>query len=216
MSAGRRAALPQAGYAMPRRLFISEDECRVRLFPEDGGRPADIDLSVLPVPPQLQAWFAGAVAGVTGPGGTRRSLRSGLDTLSILKRFTRFLAGLDQPPQSPDQLTAAHVSGFILAGGAALHRDIPALRSILRFAQDPPAGFAARLAQASVPTTDMPAVSYSPDEYQRIIAAARSQLRAAATRIASGRAELAAWRTGLIGQAAEAGPVGSSEAARSR
>ncbi len=203
MSAGRRAALPQAGYAMPRRLFISEDECRVRLFPEDGGRPADIDLSVLPVPPQLQAWFAGAVAGVTGPGGTRRSLRSGLDTLSILKRFTRFLAGLDQPPQSPDQLTAAHVSGFILAGGAALHRDIPALRSILRFAQDPPSGFAARLAQASVPNTDMPAVSYSPDEYQRIIAAARSQLRAAATRIASGRTELAAWRAGLIGQAAE-------------
>ena len=158
---------------------------------------------MLPVPPQLQAWFAGAVAGVTGPGGTRRSLRSGLDTLSILKRFTRFLAGLDQPPQSPDQLTAAHVSGFILAGGAALHRDIPALRSILRFAQDPPSGFAARLAQASVPNTDMPAVSYSPDEYQRIIAAARSQLRAAATRIASGRTELAAWRAGLIGQAAE-------------
>ena len=203
MSAGRRAALPQAGYAMPLRLFISEDECRVRLFPENGGRPADIDLSVLPVPPQLQAWFAVAVAGVTGPGGTRRSLRSGLDTLSILKRFTRFLAGLDQPPQSPDQLTAAHVSGFILAGGPALHRDIPALRSILRFAQDPPAGFAARLAQASVPTADVPAVSYSPDEYQRIIAAARSQLRAAAARIASGRAELAAWRTGLIGQAAE-------------
>ena len=203
MSAGRRAALPRAGYAMPLRLFISEDECRVRLFPENGGRPADIDLSVLPVPPQLQAWFAVAVAGVTGPGGTRRSLRSGLDTLSILKRFTRFLAGLDQPPQSPDQLTAAHVSGFILAGGPALHRDIPALRSILRFAQDPPAGFAARLAQASVPTADVPAVSYSPDEYQRIIAAARSQLRAAAARIASGRAELAAWRTGLIGQAAE-------------
>ena len=71
--------MPQAGYAMPRRLFISEDECRVRLFPENGGRPADIDLSVLPVSPQLQAWFAGAVAGVTGPGGTRRSLRSGLE-----------------------------------------------------------------------------------------------------------------------------------------
>ena len=54
-----------------------------------------------------------------------------------------------------------------------------------------------------MPTADVPAVSYSPDEYQRIIAAARSQLRAAAARIASGRAELAAWRTGLIGQAAE-------------
>ena len=136
---------------MPQRLFISDRECRVRLFPENGSSPADIDLSVLPVSPQLQAWFAGAVAGATGPGGPRRSLSSGLDTLSVLKRFTRFLAGLEQPPQSPDQLTAAHISGFILAGGAALRRDVAALRSILRFAADPPAGFAARLAQASVP-----------------------------------------------------------------
>ncbi|MGO8889051.1 MAG: hypothetical protein ACLQB1_04980, partial [Streptosporangiaceae bacterium] len=130
-------------------------------------------------------------------------LSSGLDTLSILKRFTRFLASLEQPPQSPDQLTAAHVSGFIVAGGAALRRDVAALRSILRFAQGPPAGFAARLAQASVPRADVPTVSYSPAEYQQIITAARSQLRSAATRIAAGRAELTAWRTGLIGRAAD-------------
>jgi len=203
VSAGRRAALPRTGYVMPQRLFISEHECRVRLFPEDGSGPANIDLSVLPVSAELRAWFAGAVAGATGPGGPRRSLSSGLDTLSILKRFTRFLASLEQPPQSPDQLTAAHVSGFIVAGGAALRRDVAALRSILRFAQGPPAGFAARLAQASVPRADVPTVSYSPAEYQQIITDARSQLRSAATRIAAGRAELTAWRTGLIGRAAD-------------
>ena len=54
MSTGRSAALPAAGYALPQRLFVGESECRVRVLPEDGGPPADIDLIVLPVSRELR------------------------------------------------------------------------------------------------------------------------------------------------------------------
>jgi hypothetical protein len=85
VSAGRPAALPEAGYALPQRLFAGEGQCRVRVLPEDGGPPADIDLLVLPVSRELREWLAVAVLGATGPSGPRRSVASALDILNILK-----------------------------------------------------------------------------------------------------------------------------------
>jgi len=198
--AGRAASLPQAGYRQPERLFLGGGECRVVVYPEDGGPAAEIDLTVLPVSRALQEWLAQAVAGVTGPSGPRRARTSALDTLSILKRFCRFLASLPEPPTSPAQLRPGHLEEFILRGGKPLHRDLSSLRVILRFAPGLPAPFAARLAQASVPKSDTPTRSYSEAEFKRITTLARSDLRAAATRIAAGRRELAVWREGGVEQ----------------
>ncbi|MFJ2816083.1 hypothetical protein [Streptomyces sp. NPDC087294] len=143
---GRRAVLPTAGYRLPQRLFADEDQCRVRFFPERGGEPVDIDLTVLPVARELRDWMALGVLGVTGPAGTRRTTTSALDTVNILKRFCRYLVSLSNPPTAPAQLCAIHLDGFMLTGTKTLHRDMSALRTILRFAPGPPAEFAARLA----------------------------------------------------------------------
>ena len=197
---GRTAALPAAGYRLPRRLFVDEHECRVRFFPERGGKAVDIDLSALPVSRELREWMAVAVEGVTGPSGTRRTATSALDTVSILLRFARYLDGLERPPTSPAQLRAVHLDGYILTGGVGhtLHRDLSALRSILRFAPEAPAEFAARLATARVAKTDEPTRSYTEPEFRRINGRARSEVRAAAQRIRAARALLQQWRAGHI------------------
>ncbi|MDT9686674.1 hypothetical protein RND61_32110 [Streptomyces sp. TRM76323] len=202
---GRRAVLPDAGYRLPQRLFVDEDQCRVRFFPERGGEAVDIDLSVLPVSRELRDWMALGVLGVTGPAGTRRTTSSALDTVNILKRFCRYLASLSNPPTSPEQLKAVHLDGFLLSGATTLHRDVSALRTILRFAPDPPAQFAARLAQARVAKSDAPTQSYTEAEFRRIAARARSELRGAAARIRAARRLLAGWRAGVIGRDGDLG-----------
>ncbi|MGW4272690.1 hypothetical protein ACWEGQ_10050 [Streptomyces seoulensis] len=195
---GRRAVLPAQGYRMPQRLFTDEGGCRVRFLPERGGEAVDIDLSVLPVSRELRDWMALGVLGVTGPAGTRRTTTSALDTVNILKRFCRYLVSLSNPPTAPDQLRAVHLDGFVLAGGKTLHRDLSALRTILRFAPDAPAEFAARLAVARVAKADAATHSYSEAEFRRITALARSEVRAAAARIRAGRGLLADWRAGGV------------------
>jgi hypothetical protein len=199
VSGGRAARQPGAGYQPPQRVFISAGECRVRCFPERGGEPVDVDLSVLPVAGELREWLAHAVAGVTGPSGTRRTATSARDTSSILLRFTRHLASLDRPPTRPQELRRAHVDGFILRGGKALHRDLPAIRSILRFAPEPPPEeFWTRLTQARTPKTDDRVMSYTEAEFTLITTRARADLRAAVSRIRQARAALDGWRAGAI------------------
>jgi hypothetical protein len=202
---GRPAALPAAGYRPPRRLFLGEHECRVRFFPEDGGEPVDVDLVKLPVSRELREWMAVAVEGATGPSGTRRTTTSARDTVLILLRFARYLDGLERPPTSPAQLRAVHLDGYILSGGVGrtLHRDLSSLRSILRFAPDTPAEFAARLATARVPKSDPPTRSYTELEFRRISGRARSEVRAAAQRIRAARTLLRQWRAGQIDQSSD-------------
>lgn len=93
MSPGRTATLPQTGYALPQRLFLGPRECRVRVLPEDGSTPTDLDLMPLPVARELREWLAVAVCGATGPSGPRRTMSSAVGTLNVLVRFTRHLAG---------------------------------------------------------------------------------------------------------------------------
>lgn len=204
---GRPAALPAAGYRPPRRLFLGEHECRVRFVPERGGEPVEIDLSVLPVTRELREWMAVAVEGVTGPSGTRRTATSALDTVAILRRFARYLDGLARPPTSPSQLRAVHLDGYIFTGGVGhtLHRDLSGLRSILRFAPDIPAEFAARLATARVAKRDDPVRSYTEPEFRRITATARSDIRTAAQRIRTATTLLRQWRAGEIDQDTDLG-----------
>jgi hypothetical protein len=196
MSTGRPATLPESGYLPPQRLFCGPDECLVRFYPEQGGDSIDLDLSTLPVERELREWIAHAVAGATGPGGTRRTLSSARSVLPVIRSFTKYLASLQRPPVNPRQLRPAHVDGFILRGGKSLHRNLSSLRSILRFAHEPPEAFWAHLNRAHSPKIDDRLISYSEAEFARITSAARADLRAAAVRIGRGRTTLAAWRAG--------------------
>ncbi|MFI6213253.1 hypothetical protein ACIBCD_14790 [Nocardia brasiliensis] len=85
-----------------------------------------------------------------------------------------------------------------------MHRDLATLRSVFRFAADVPAGFAARLATARVAKHDEREFSYTEAEFNRILTHARTQLRAAATRIRSANRLLDQWRAGQIDQATDA------------
>ncbi|MFI5540643.1 hypothetical protein ACIA5H_30040 [Nocardia sp. NPDC051900] len=197
---------PAAGYRPPERLFLGPDECRVLFFPELGGDPVELDFMDLPLSKELRDWFATAAAGATGPSGPRRTATSASDIVSTFLRFARYLAGLDNPPQSPHRLRAVHLNGYILTGGVGttLHRDLPTLRSVFRFAPDVPAEFAARLATARVAKAEERETSYTEKEFNRILGNARTQLRASATRIRAANSLLDQWRAGQIDQATDA------------
>ncbi|WP_433206811.1 hypothetical protein ACQP1G_20735 [Nocardia sp. CA-107356] len=202
MSRGRAAVQPGAGYRLPQRLFLGPNECRVLFFPERGGDPVELNFIDLPVSKELRDWFATATAGATGPSGPRRTAMSASDIVSTFLRFARYLDGLDNPPRSPQQLQAAHMSGYILTGGVGttLHRDLATLRSVFRFAPEVPAEFAARLATARVAKGDERESSYTEAEFKRILGHARTQLRAAATRIRAANSLLDQWRADQVNQ----------------
>ncbi|BAD60615.1 hypothetical protein PNF1_900 (plasmid) [Nocardia farcinica IFM 10152] len=206
MSRGRAAVQPALGYRTPQRLFLGHNECRVRFFPENGGDHVDLDFMCLPVPRELRNWFATAAAGATRPSGPRRTATSASDIVSTFLRFARYLAGLDNPPLSPNGLRAVHLDGYILSGGVGttLHRDLATLRSVLRFAPDVPAEFAARLSTARVAKNDERETSYTEAEFNRILAHARSQLRAAARRIRAANRLLEHWRADRVDQVTDA------------
>lgn len=198
---GRPATLPKPGYQAPQRLFLDDGQCLVRFFPEHGGPPVDYDFSAFPVSRELAVWMATAFAGTTGPAGRRRTTSSAKSTHGLLRRFAQHLASLNRPPASPTELRAAHLESFMFAGLGTpnLNRELPTLRSVLRFAPEGASqDFLARLARKGVERKDIPTVSYTPAEFDRIITTARTQLRRAADRIFAGWELLARWRAGQI------------------
>ncbi|MFD8888423.1 hypothetical protein ACFV0H_38955 [Streptomyces erythrochromogenes] len=205
-AAGRPAALPKPGYQAPQRLFLDDEKCLVRFFPERGGPAVDYDFAAFPVARELVVWMATAFAGSTAPAGRRRTTSSATSAFGLLRRFAQHLASLNRPPVSPAQLRAAHLESFMLArlGTPNLNRELPTLRSVLRFAPDG-AGqdFLARLARKGLERNSTPAASYTTAEFDRITTAARTQLRRAADRILAGRELLARWRAGRIDREAE-------------
>ncbi|MEV8406820.1 hypothetical protein AB0R12_13680 [Streptomyces niveus] len=151
-------------------------------------------------------WLATAFAGATGPAGRRRTTSSALSAYGLLRRFAHHLASLNRPPAHPAQLRAAHLESFQMAGLGTpnLNRELPTLRSVLRFAPEG-AGqdFLARLASKGLERNSTPAASYTMAEFDRITTTGRSQLRRAAERIFAGRELLARWRAGQIDAEAE-------------
>ncbi|MFD9283612.1 hypothetical protein ACFWD7_41300 [Streptomyces mirabilis] len=187
-------------------MFLNDGQCLVRFFPERGGPPVDYDFAAFPVARELVVWLATAFAGATAPAGRRRTTSSALSAFGLLRRFAQHLASLNRPPAHPAQLRAAHLESFQLAGLGRpnLNRELPTLRSVLRFAPDG-AGqdFLARLASKGLERNSTPAASYTTAEFDRIITTARTQLRRAADRIFAGRELLARWRAGQIDREAE-------------
>ncbi|MEU8413815.1 hypothetical protein AB0C24_13575 [Amycolatopsis japonica] len=157
---------------------------------------------MFPVALGLREWMAVAFAALTGPAGARRTTSSAASVHGMLGRFARHLATLPSPPSEPGELRAVHLTSFqftATAGTRNFNREVPMLRSVVRCAlQDLHPEFLARIMQIRRPRTSTPIASYTNAEFDRITAAARKQVRAAAARIRSGRELLTRWRAGQI------------------
>ncbi|KAA0022560.1 hypothetical protein [Antrihabitans cavernicola] len=197
---GRRAMLPNHGYAPPQRHDpLGESRFRVVFYPERGGRPTELDLSDLPVPDPMRGWLVAALAKGTGPSGSARTLDSARTLLGAARSFARYLGSLDRPPPTPAHLRGTHWDGYVLAQRVSNRRaQVINLRSLLRHASDVPVDFAARMHRTQVSRDQQKFQAYSAAEYTRVTAAAKTHLRECVRRIHGGRALLTRWRAGEI------------------
>lgn len=201
-SVGGRAALPAAGYR-PRSQRDDRAPCRVRFVPENPAeQPREFEFADLPLSPVLRQAFAVAFAERTRPGGPIRTVTSALKTWWNLRMFADYLAGLRTPPLSPDELTPAQLKGWFLPrhdrSGAVLQ--LGELKLTLRKVQGISAEFLTVLGERNPPLV-RPSMkrSYSRSENQRILNAARGDVRRATERIRGNRELLARWRAGELG-----------------
>lgn len=193
----RLAALPVAGYR-PMSALAGDAELQVRFVAETGGQQRMFDFSAWPVSEQLQHEFARAFAQRTRPGGRIRSSTSAEVSFRILRSFARSLASGERSPMTSADLTAAHVKEWTLARNdhANLPTELAVLKQFLRLLQGMSDGFAACLRERNPSKKPSSESSYSRAELDRIMAAARADVRRAAARIRAGRALLHRWRTG--------------------
>ncbi|MGW9210992.1 hypothetical protein ACWGR4_28900 [Embleya sp. NPDC055664] len=196
---GRRAALPPASF-IPVARVVDEEVCRIRFVPEDAAQPAhEFDFTAWRVHPRLRRTFAAALAERTRPGGRVRTSGSAYKTFRTLRSFADYLGDLTTPPTEAAQLTPAHLDGWFLArrqhvGGTI---QLGELKTTLRKLDGIGESFRAALAQRNPPRPRIAAKSgYSRDENQRILHAARLDVRRAADRIRGNRELLRRWRRG--------------------
>ncbi|WP_405545721.1 hypothetical protein OG590_33050 [Streptomyces goshikiensis] len=148
----------------------------------------------------LREELIGAFAKRTAPGEGLTSLLSTLGIYQVIRQFDRYLATLPWPPRAVSHLTAEQFDGFFefrktTTSGAA--GDLGALKLLLLQAEGVSDALAGRLAsQLPGRVTMETKESYSRAEFQRITAAARADLRAAARRIRGNRELLARARRG--------------------
>ena len=195
----RLAAVPAVGYRPTPRL-AADAAPQVTFTPETPGPSQVFDFSTWPVTEELQLALAQAFAFRTRPGGRIRATGAAGRAFRLLRAFAKHLAASGRPPQKPDELVPAHLKSWAMARSdhKSLSVELAALKSSLRRIPGITPEFAACLAQRNPPPTSSTVSSYSRDEFARILAAARRQVRQAAQRIRAGRALLGRWRAGEL------------------
>ncbi|PWK84470.1 hypothetical protein C8D88_10885 [Lentzea atacamensis] len=198
---GRRAALPPAGYT-PAARVVDDAACRVRFVPENPAQPPrEFDFSGWRVSLPLRQAFAAAFAERTRPGGRVRTSESAYKTFRTLRGFADYLGDLLTPPATTAQLTAAHLDGWFLprqqhTGGTI---QLGELKTTLRKLDGISDESRAALVQRNPPRARITTkASYSRSENQRILNAARVDVRRAAERIRGNRNVLERWRGGEL------------------
>jgi hypothetical protein len=203
---GRRAALPPAGYR-PADRVVDQAACRVRFVPENPAeQPCEFDFSDWPVSPVLRQAFAAAFVERTRPGGRVRTVESASKTWRTLRRFATYVGTLVSPPVTPDQLAAAHLTGWFLPRQhhAGVGIELGELKTTLRKVEGVSAEFLSALNERHPRRAKVRAQSsYSRSENQRILNAARRDIRRAADRIRSNRDLLRRRRAGALESQAE-------------
>jgi hypothetical protein len=207
VSTGRRAALPPADYA-PAARMVDDTACRIRFVPENSAQqPRDFDFTGWPVSPPLRRAFAAAFAERTRAGGKVRSAESAYKTFRTLGQFAEYLGELRTPPTTSAELTPAHLAGWFLprqhhVGGAIR---LGELKTTLRKVEGTSDEFRSALVERNPPRAVMTSkASYSRSENQRILNAARADIRRATDRIRGNRDLLRRWRAAALDEEPEA------------
>ncbi|HEV2639030.1 MAG TPA: hypothetical protein VGX23_28050 [Actinocrinis sp.] len=169
------------------------------LFVEENGRRSKTyDFTPLPLSPELREWLAQAFARVTGPRSGAKRTGTADHYFQVVKRFAAVLAGAQPTPTVPRQVTAAHIAAFKLSAPAgSYHQQVAGLRTLLR--QDGLLRPDVRRAvcEGRLPARPLPTVTaYTDVERQRILTAARGDIRRARDRVAAGRELLERYRRG--------------------
>ncbi|WP_410598069.1 hypothetical protein [Amycolatopsis sp. lyj-23] len=207
MSTGRRAALPSAGYA-PATRMVDDTACRIRFVPENPTQqPRNFDFTGWPVSLPLRRAFAAAFAERTRAGGKVRSAESAYKTFRTLGQFAEYLGELRTSPTTPAELTPAHLTGWFLprqhhVGGAI---KLGELKTTLRKVEGTSDEFRSALVERNPPRAVMTSkASYSRSENQRILNAARADIRRATDRVYGNRELLRRWRAAELDDEPEA------------
>ncbi|MEN8651515.1 hypothetical protein ABCR94_12955 [Streptomyces sp. 21So2-11] len=200
---GRRAALPAPGAPTAHGLLDADRALVVRVFAQDGSRSREYDFGALPVAEGIQANFAEAFARRTAPGGGLTALVSVNKVFGAVVMFTRYLAGLAWPPTRVAHLAPDHLDRFYeirrkvkKTAGA----ELGALKLLLAHAERLDESVVAKLKEPVLGRwrPEAPKASYSKAEFQRIVDAARSDIRTAARRIRHNRELLLRFRQGEL------------------
>jgi hypothetical protein len=173
----------------------------VRCFDEQEREHKDYDFTGLPVAEGLRRGLAAAFERRTAPGAGLTSLESFDKPYFAAAQFTRYLATLPWPPAQLADLAPAHLDGFYesRSGLQSSVTELGALKRLLSRAEGLTGAMAGKVREAGPPGRRVePRHSYSRDELRRIADAARSDLRAAASRIRACREELRQVRSGEL------------------
>lgn len=198
---GRPAALPTTGYQTAPRLLVDGARCTVRVTTEDGRVSKDFDFAAMPIARDLQVAFAVAFDRRTGPSGTCKHISSAISCFYGLRSFADYLSSLLSPPPRAAQLRPAHLDGYRdkYAGQRTLAQRVNGVKRTLRAMDGVDDVFVAALRGGGINRDRAPTVrSYTPDEFRKIMAAARREARTTATRIREHRELLSHWRSGSL------------------
>lgn len=200
MASGRRAALPASVYRSP----VGRDERgaapgRVVVYPEHGRYVLEFDFTVLPVSEVMQRWFIDRFVAATRPGGPYRAEHSVRALMTAIRSFAAYLGSLEHPPASPAELSGAQWDGWILSMRVGARKtQMVTLRNFAKGCTEVPAEFLARTRRTQVHAEPVPLQAYSAEEFNKITAIAKADVRDAVRRIRDGRALLADWKAGRV------------------
>ncbi|WP_404870011.1 hypothetical protein ACI1MP_31040 [Kitasatospora griseola] len=199
---GRPGALPPAGYR-PRRRVSTETPLQVLFIPEDAEECSRVfDFERLTVSPELQLAFAKGFVQRTKAGGRLRRLGSAEKSYRFFRGFATYLGTLNTPPARPQDLLPVHLDGWRLErlNYTSLWHQVGELISNLRTVPGLGPEFRTALNQRQPEHANRRRgranSSYSRAENQRILNAARHDVRQAAARIRAGQELADRWRAG--------------------
>ncbi|WP_236739694.1 hypothetical protein [Mycobacteroides abscessus] len=138
----------------------------------------------------------------TAPGGAVTRMEGFRYSFRAVRLFADYLSGLAAPPTTMAELVDDHIDGFRdhrRATTTSAHREVSELKVVLRNSNELTAMMVAKVCQITLRKSNASKkASYSRDEFTQIARVARSDLRAAATRIRKNRELLRQYRAGKM------------------
>ncbi|MEW1980546.1 hypothetical protein AB0333_06405 [Citricoccus sp. NPDC079358] len=202
--------MPEGPYERPDVVIDTGERLVVRFVSESGGSAKDFEFRRLGLAPEIESAIVQGFARACGPAGTRKTVESVKTLYAGARMFARSLKDLPSPPQSLSALTPAHIAPFRIRHTRYADSLLQVLRVLFRPIEGLPTAFREALYAPHKPASPTRTLSaYTDSEVRRIQRAARTEVRAALTRIRQAEAELAEWQAARPGMDSEDGRRGA-------